>query len=431
MATQKQKLGGMSLLAVIAIYLISAVSCKEESLRDAKFSIFQIIKFENAPCIGATRNGTCFTSAECESAGGTADGDCADGFGKCCITILSDGATTSLNQSYVVKTSSSTITSSTYTICPCSTDVCRIRFDFTAFTIAGPFSYVGTQKAASALLVAAAGAGSAIGDCVTDTFSITGARNSGTPIICGTNTGQHVYVDSDGQNCHTINLGIGSASATRELDIMVTQYRCGEEAGGPEGCLQWHMEPNGKIRSFNFPNQANNAVVAAGVTHLSSQEYTICVRRPAGVTHICYTPCTLVAGAAATADMASTAQASFGVSVSGDAAAKSGVATANCIADYLLIPGGDTLANAALAIPTIAIANDRFCGRALDPVNAVAESATVVSVCTATVPFTVGVHFDTDEECLANASANTGNCEAAAPPGGIIGFSLCYTTLPA
>jgi len=426
MTKQIQKAGGISLLACIAIYLISAVSCKEDAPRDAKFSIFQIIKFENAPCIGTSRNGTCFTSAECESAGGREDGDCADGFGVCCITILDDGATTSLNQSYVVKASSAALTSNTYTICPCSSEVCRIRFDFTVFTLAGPFSYVGTQGAASAELVAAAGAGTALGDCLTDTFSITGARNSGTPLICGTNTGQHVYVDSDGQNCHTISLGIGSASATRELDIMVTQYRCGEEAGGPEGCLQWHMEPTGKIRSFNFPNQANGATVAAGVTHLSNQEYTICIRRPAGITHICYTTCTQVDGVAITA---ATAQASFGLGQAAAGIAESAVGLTSCSADYILIPGGDVLANAAMAIPPIALANDRFCGRELDPITATTTTANIVSVCTATVPFTVGVHFDADEECLANADATTGNCEAAVAPGGIVGFSLCYTTL--
>ena len=31
----------------------------------------------------------------------------------------------------------------------------------------------------------------AIGDCTTDTFSISGGKNGGTPVICGTNTGYH------------------------------------------------------------------------------------------------------------------------------------------------------------------------------------------------------------------------------------------------
>ena len=54
------------------------------------------------------------------------------GFGVCCILILSDGGTTSLNQSYIVQASSNSlgVGSREYTVCPCSSDVCRIRFDF-------------------------------------------------------------------------------------------------------------------------------------------------------------------------------------------------------------------------------------------------------------------------------------------------------------
>ena len=43
------------------------------------------------------------------------------------------------------------------------------------------------------------------------------------------------------------------------------------------------------------------------VTHLSSQDYDICIRRPAGTTVICYTQCTNTAGIAA-ANSAATAQ---------------------------------------------------------------------------------------------------------------------------
>ena len=55
------------------------------------------------------------------------------GFGVCCIKILSDEGSTSLNQSYIVQASSTSlgVGSRQYTVCPCSVDVCRIRFDFT------------------------------------------------------------------------------------------------------------------------------------------------------------------------------------------------------------------------------------------------------------------------------------------------------------
>ena len=113
--------------------------------------------------------------AECEAAGGEDDSTCADGFGVCCVskywvyttyletkqliysvrrdyTIfstsyyisakLTNGQTTSLNQSYIVQTSSDL--SSTggidstgryeFTICPCNGDICRVRFDLTVST---------------------------------------------------------------------------------------------------------------------------------------------------------------------------------------------------------------------------------------------------------------------------------------------------------
>merc|ERR1719370_1006683 len=152
-------------------------------MRDPKFSIFQIIKFANDPCIGSSRNGTCFTKAECENEGGTESGSCADGFGVCCILILSDGGTTSLNQSYIVQASSTAlgVGSREYTVCPCSSDICRIRFDFQMFSLVGPFTKTVTDAAAK-------GASSlAIGDCQIDTFTITSPGTAGSPLICGTN----------------------------------------------------------------------------------------------------------------------------------------------------------------------------------------------------------------------------------------------------
>ena len=45
--------------------------------------------------------------------------------------------------------------------------------------------------------------------------------------------------------------------------------------------------------SFNFPNQARGAAVSDDVVHLSSQRYSICIRKPAGTTRVCYIPCTV------------------------------------------------------------------------------------------------------------------------------------------
>lgn len=417
-------------IVFMAIYVLAYTCSAEEPLRDAKFSIFQIIKFENAPCTGGSRNGTCFTEAECTDAGGEEDGTCADGFGVCCVTKLTNQGSTSLNQSYIVATSSDL--SSTggidssgryqYTICPCSADVCRIRFDLTAFTLAGPYTNVGTQKAASNMVTANDGSGNAIGDCMTDSFSITGSGGSGTPIICGANKGQHIFVDSNGNDCHVVNMNIGSTTATRSIDIMVTQYKCGEEAGGPPGCLQWMMTATGTVRSFNFPDQTAGTTVSAGVVHLSNQHYDICIRQPISTTKICYIGCTTETAVEAD-NSAASKQTSFGLSLS-PAAAAQGSAGSKCTSDYILIPGGTTAAIAATQ-KVVGAGNERFCGRFLG------SEATVtlpVSLCTATVPYVVGVSFDDIEYHKTVADGKADGSEQMVAPGGIVGFSLCYTT---
>merc|ERR1739848_650009 len=63
--------------------------------REKLLPIFSVVTFPNDLCVGtesgATRNGTCYTSAECSTKGGTASGSCASGFGVCCVFSLACG----------------------------------------------------------------------------------------------------------------------------------------------------------------------------------------------------------------------------------------------------------------------------------------------------------------------------------------------------
>jgi len=410
------------------LFLISSVYCEENANRDARFSIFQIIKFKNEPCEGGTRNGTCFTKQECEDQGGTDSGSCADGFGVCCSIVLEESGSTSLNQSYMVQTSTTTPTTGTrqYTICPCSTDVCRIRFDFTQFMIAPPYrpTPVAPDWLASGVTSMAEQA-FATGDCTTDSFSISGP-NGGTPIICGNNDGQHMIVDTDGSSCVTVNFAIGGGADTRNWDIMTTQYRCGEEAGGPPGCLQWNMAAQGDVRSFNFPRQARGAAVSDDIVHLSSQHYSICIRRPAGTTNICYIPCTYVAAMQTAANAG--VQQSFGLSIA-NAAETGHVGSTHCSQDYIEIMGGTTAANAAMGVQSD---NNIWCGRNFATLDNVAFDVAAASVCTSSAPFRIRVNFNEDEFRKSNMPADPEVADNEGDffnrPGGIMGFSLCYTT---
>ena len=72
-------------LLVLAV-LVLVVRVAEAENKTAK-SLFAIVRFPNGECQGSTAtslNGTCFTSSECSSFNGTADGACAMGFGVCC-----------------------------------------------------------------------------------------------------------------------------------------------------------------------------------------------------------------------------------------------------------------------------------------------------------------------------------------------------------
>ena len=72
------------------------------------------------------RNGTCYTTTECTDEGGTASGNCASGFGICCLFTLSSSSslTVSQNNTYIQNPSFPSVytdtTALTYTINKCA-----------------------------------------------------------------------------------------------------------------------------------------------------------------------------------------------------------------------------------------------------------------------------------------------------------------------
>ena len=85
--------------------------------------------------------GTCYTASECSTKGGSADGNCAAGFGVCCVIATTTcGATISTNTTYIRNTgypSSFTPTSAstcTFNIIKVSSDICQLRLDFQTFS---------------------------------------------------------------------------------------------------------------------------------------------------------------------------------------------------------------------------------------------------------------------------------------------------------
>eukprot|EP00094_Tigriopus_californicus_P013861 TCALIF_13416-PA protein Name:"Protein of unknown function" AED:0.41 eAED:0.45 QI:0/0.6/0.45/0.81/0.7/0.81/11/0/201 len=121
---------------------ISQNTNETSSRQKRLFSIFNIVTFKNDVCVSTgagNLHGTCYDSTSCSSKGGTASGNCAAGFGVCCLFIVkgSCGSTQTISQNctyirnsgYPVAdaTPSETCTYEFNRICD---NICQIRLDF-------------------------------------------------------------------------------------------------------------------------------------------------------------------------------------------------------------------------------------------------------------------------------------------------------------
>merc|ERR1739844_709608 len=422
---------GLSLLTLVIVCFAEPnveelLTTETAQTREGKvLPVFQVVKFPNDICAGASKNGTCYTAEECSNKGGTSDGSCASGFGVCCIFTLACGGSASENQTYLVQASVTTLTSPCkYTICPVATNICRIRFDFTTMVLANA---VQGSTVAAAAATASSLAGPLLGDCVDDQFSISGGTGRGTPTICGTNTGYHMIVDADpaGNTCHTALFNIGGTTATsRSWNVLITHYSCGDtDSSGWPGCLQYYTATANNIQNFGFPT---TGAVTAQVTHLSNQRYDICIRRASGSCYICYSPTIIVTGIAIGTPIA--AQISFGVSVGGILASPSSLISNTCTTDWIEVPGADTAVIAAISAAALTNGG-RLCGRAFSSAGgSLTNAASIVTgtVCARHLPFRVGVDFDNAERDSIVTADKTTTTEQCGSPGGIIGFKLTY-----
>jgi len=321
------------------------------------FSLFSIVTFPNAGCasqssIGNTkaRNGTCFTSTECTEKGGTVSGNCAAGFGVCCLFITSAaGGSVDQNCSYIQNPNFPNAYASaaaiSYTINKCSSDVCTLRLDFETFTTAGPTTTSDVNAAV-------------------DTLQITTTPNQGTiSALAGENSGYHAYVEvgPDTGATATLAFTFGTSTLARTWDIKVTQLACSSTSRPASGCLQYFTQSSGRIESYNFPGDAATPSIQQ---HLHSQNQNICIRSN-GFRCIRYTACSETN--------------SF--TVSGPAITNVGTL---CSLDFVEITGAFGCGSMDNFTPHLA---DRICGEVFGTV--VQVSAAPMAVCDCTAPFNV------------------------------------------
>jgi len=271
--------------------------------------------------------GTCLPSKDCTSNSGTASGSCAKGFGVCCIAQRTCGESTNYNNTYFVNpgyTGTDTGTGAcTLTVNRVNSNICQLRLDFIDFNIEQP---------------------DVDGNCNTDFLTVS---DSTVPMICGSNTGQHMYVDVDpagGPVRVTVDRSAAS-TADRQWNIKVRQIPCDSSYRAPTGCLQYYTETSGTVSSFNFDSAG--PTTTPGTRQISNTDYGVCVEMADGYCGIIWernttggdNGFTMTGNAQAAPDLIGTPEA-------GDVGAA-------CTTDYVLIPNG---------VDDTGVQNDRYCG---------------------------------------------------------------------
>jgi len=308
-------MGTKVILLVLVAYFSTCGYC-DVGRSNKAFSLFNVVRFKNSACqatSSADLQGVCYTSEECSDKGGTEDGNCAASFGVCCVIRVSTcpGAATQ-NGSYVENVGYPTAVTGTaincaQTVTRCSPDICQVRLDFVDVVL--------TQPNPAAACPA------------TDGLTITpGATNAlltqRPPVLCGTLTGQHVYLDAGPPSITTVAT-IGTQVATgaaQKWRIKVSQIECSSRNRAPNGCLQYFTGIRNTVTSFNFDGTGAHATGG----NLMVQDYNACFRTEQGMCTIAFSQSTLAAGD------------SFQLNA---ANADTAVTAANCASGYVQIDG--------------------------------------------------------------------------------------------
>jgi len=381
-------MAGIRYLAVLLPFLILGISANpiQKSL-----SIFNIVKFANDPCLSSEmKNGTCYTDAECQTKEGTASGSCAEGYGVCCVFSIRCGGSSSENNTYFQSTGTET-GSCNVNICPLA-EVCQLRLDFSKFDISQPSAETSATLAVKSLNGAINPDGldvTDMGQCLTDTFAVTSPGSATPPVICGSNDGQHMYVDAS-EACNILAFQL-SGDAKRSWEIKVVQLKCDFSNLAPTGCTQWfYGEVEGQIQSFNFN----------GGQHLANQNQNICIRRELNNCQICYS------AASMQFDLTTMLADDFGVQgKSGMCCGYGPMAMFTGGYDCIIIPQGSRQADGADLI------GSEFCGRglfttAMFPTAATATMPVYATICSKSVPFHVRFLSDSWEMLASEVTKN-------------------------
>ncbi|XP_052863065.1 uncharacterized protein LOC128269710 [Anopheles cruzii] len=159
---------------------------------------------------------------------------CAGGFGVCCVFQFGCDGRTEQNISYFYASLTSLANLNTVARCSGTVKLHRhvrqVLLEFVLFELLPP------QQ----------------GNCREDRFFIS-VQNSNRvyPVLCGINTGQHMYLDIDAAYSQQLSLMAisNTKQASGTLLVKITQFA---HPKSPADCLQFHDGLQGVVKSFNY-----------------------------------------------------------------------------------------------------------------------------------------------------------------------------------
>ncbi len=123
---------------------------------------------------------------------------------------------------------------------------------------------------------------STTGACV-DTFAVTVGSSRDYPNLCGTLTGDHMYLETGrATTAQTLAFTIAATTGSATYKIKVSQIECYNTNRAPDDCFQYFTGRSGRVKSLNRSNSRM----------LQNMRYTACIRRESGTCGIHWAPTT-------------------------------------------------------------------------------------------------------------------------------------------
>jgi len=337
------------------LFVVTAASAlpAQPAKQGKSFSLFSVVSFPNDECtttMDPTMQGICKTTEECTEDGGTASGNCASGFGVCCFTTIEEAGAITNNITYIQNSGYPTAVGNTGTAASSTNQftvtggasICQVRLDFDTAVFQVP-----TTQAAAVIG----------GVCNVDQITVVqpAATLTGISNLCGTLTGQHLYINNDGADtAATININYNVANAVlfaRSWKIKVSLLGCDNPSLAPNGCLQYFTGNGGQVTSFNGGLTGDTGEM------LVDQQYSACVRQEAGMCRIQWQEARLSGNPD-----------SFGLA----GALTAAMAGTDCTMVYVKIPS-------SAALPATSANVAKYCGTVLANTNDATVASPVIS----------------------------------------------------